>query len=100
MQSLRSGGKSQRNTFPRSWRKIWPNKANEKKYRYKLKVYQRTFPDFICGSPTSTETSCQDEENEASPCGATQKEKVQVEKPLIFKGKGQENKKPPMNQGQ
>jgi hypothetical protein len=57
-----------------------------------LKVYQKTFPNFICGSPTSTETSCQDEENEAGLSGTTQKEEMQAEKPLIFKGSGQENK--------
>jgi hypothetical protein len=59
-----------------------------------LKVYRRTFLDFVRGNPTSTETSCQDEENEAGPNGTAQKEEVQAKRPLIFKGKGQEDKEP------
>jgi hypothetical protein len=38
---------------------------------YKLKVYQKNFIDFVCGSPTSIETSGQDEENETGPSGTT-----------------------------
>jgi hypothetical protein len=33
------------------------HRANERFLRYKLEVYQKNFPDFICGSPTSIEVS-------------------------------------------
>ncbi len=74
-------------------------RANERKYKYKLKVYQRTFLDFVCGSPTSIETQGQDEENEVGLSGMVQKEEVQAKEPLILKGGGQEDNKPWMNQG-
>jgi hypothetical protein len=31
------------------------HKADEKIIRYKLETYQKNFPNFICGSPTSIE---------------------------------------------
>ncbi len=49
--------------------------------RYKLEAYQMNFLNFICGSPTNTKVSCQDEETEARPNGTTQKEEVQFEEP-------------------
>jgi hypothetical protein len=64
------------------------HKIDDKKYIFKVEVYQKTFLDFVCGSPTSTKTSCQNEENEARPSGTVQKEEVQVEESLIHKGKG------------
>jgi hypothetical protein len=45
-------------------------------YMYKLEVYQRIFPNCVCGSPININTSGQDEENEAGPSGTTQKEEV------------------------
>jgi hypothetical protein len=49
--------------------------------RYKLEAYQKNFPNFICGSPISTEVSGQDEEIETWPNGITQKEEVQTKEP-------------------
>jgi hypothetical protein len=37
------------------------HRANEKNLMYKLETYQKNFPNFICGNPTSTEVSGQDE---------------------------------------
>jgi hypothetical protein len=34
------------------------HRTDDKKYIYKLEIYQKTFLDFVCGSPTSTEASC------------------------------------------
>jgi len=45
------------------------HKTNEKILRYKLEVYQKNFLNFICGNPTSTKVSIQDEETEARPNG-------------------------------
>jgi hypothetical protein len=45
------------------------HKADERILKYKLEVYQKNFPDFICGSLTSTEVLGQDEEIEAGPSG-------------------------------
>ncbi len=64
------------------------HRADERTYRYKVEVYQRTFLDFVCESPTNTKASGQDEENETKPNGTIQEEEVQVEKLLIFKGGG------------
>jgi hypothetical protein len=52
-----------------------------------LEVYQETFPDFICESPTSTKALSQDEENEARLSGMAQKE-VHAKEPQILKGGG------------
>jgi len=38
------------------------HKAHERIMRYKFEAYQKNFPDFICGSPTSTHVSNEDEE--------------------------------------
>jgi hypothetical protein len=40
------------------------HRANERILRYKLEVYQKKNSDFICGNPTNTEESGQDEEIE------------------------------------
>jgi hypothetical protein len=47
--------------------------------RYKLEAYQKNFPNFICGNPTSTEVSGQDEETEVGPSEIAQEEEVQIE---------------------
>jgi hypothetical protein len=52
------------------------HKANEKILRYKLEVYQKNFPEFIYGNPTSIEELGQDEEIETRPDGTTSKEEV------------------------
>jgi len=44
-----------------------------------LETYQKNFPNFIYGSPTSTKTSGQDEETKARPSGTIQEEEVQNE---------------------
>jgi UDP-2,3-diacylglucosamine pyrophosphatase LpxH len=49
---------------------------DEKMHKYKLEVYQKTFPDFVCGSLTNTQTSSQNEENEIGPNGTAQEEEV------------------------
>jgi hypothetical protein len=33
------------------------HRANERILRYKLEAYQKNFPDFICGNPTSIKVS-------------------------------------------
>jgi hypothetical protein len=33
------------------------HRVNERIMKYKLEAYQKNFPIFICGSPTSTEVS-------------------------------------------
>ncbi len=43
-----------------------------------MEVYQKNFPDFIYGNPTSTEESGQDEETETRPGGTTSKEEIQI----------------------
>jgi len=55
------------------------HKANERILRYKLEIYQKNFPNFICGSPTSIEISDQDEEIKVGPSGIAQEEEVQTE---------------------
>ncbi len=57
------------------------HKADEKILKYKLKAYQKNFPDFIYASPTSIEVLGQDEENEARLSGTTQEEEVKTKKP-------------------
>jgi hypothetical protein len=42
------------------------HRVDERILRYKLKVYQKNFLDFICGNPTSTKVLGQDEEIEQS----------------------------------
>ncbi len=45
------------------------HRANERIMKYKLKVYQKKFPIFICGNPTNTKVLGQDEKTEARPSG-------------------------------
>jgi hypothetical protein len=45
------------------------HKANEKNLRYKLEIYQKKIPKFVCGNPTNTETLGQDEEAKVRPSG-------------------------------
>ncbi len=66
------------------------HKVDEKNLVYKLEVYQRNFPNFVCGSLTNIETLGQDEENETRPNGTTQEEEVRTKEPHVFKGWGQE----------
>jgi hypothetical protein len=75
-------------------KKLAHHKADERKYGYKLEVYQRTFLDFVCESPTSIEALGQDEDNEVRPNGMVQKEDVEVEEPQILKGGGKEDEEP------
>jgi hypothetical protein len=46
--------------------------------RYKLKVYQKQIPDFVCGGPTNTEALDKDE---ARLRKIVQEEEVQTKKP-------------------
>jgi hypothetical protein len=55
------------------------HRANERIMKYKLEVYQKNFPDFICGSPTSTEVSSQVEKIEVGPSGTAHEEEIQIE---------------------
>jgi hypothetical protein len=68
------------------------HRTYKKTYKYKLEVYRKNFPNFVCGSLISIETLGKDEENEARFSGTTQEEEVYNEKPHIFKGRGQEDK--------
>ncbi len=52
------------------------HKVDETTLRYKLEVYQKNFPDFIYGNPTSTKVSSQDEETEARPSGTAHEKEV------------------------
>lgn len=76
------------------------HRANEISMRYKLDVYQRNFIDFFYGSPTSTKTLSQNEENETRPNGIARGEEVQIEEPQVLKGEGQEKKEPRTTQEQ
>ncbi len=51
-------------------------KVNERILKYELEAYQKNFPDFICGSPTSTKVSGQDEEIKVGPSGTVQEEEI------------------------
>ncbi len=80
--------------FPKELEKnLAQHRTIERTYTYKLEVYYKTFPNFVCGSLISIKASNQDEENEARPSGTAQKEEVQVEERHIFKRGGQEDKK-------
>jgi len=57
------------------------HRADERILRYKLEAYEKNFPNFICGNPTSTEVSSQDEETKVGPSGIVQKEEVQTKEP-------------------
>jgi hypothetical protein len=54
------------------------HRTNEKMYKYKLEVHQRTFPYFVCGSPTSIEALGQDEENEVGPNGRLKRRRCKL----------------------
>ncbi len=73
---------------------IAQHKANERILRYKLEVYQKNFPNFIYGSPTSIKVLGQDEDIEARPNGTTQEEEVQTKEPHDLRGRSQEEKEP------
>jgi peptide subunit release factor 1 (eRF1) len=47
------------------------HRADEIILRYKLKTYQKNFPNFICGSPISTKVLGKDEETKAEPNATT-----------------------------
>jgi hypothetical protein len=86
------------------------HKDDEGILRYKLEVYQKNFQDFICGSPTSTKVSGQNEEIKVGLSGTIQEEEVQIKElqdlrsgtaqeekvqpkiPQDLKGRGQEKK--------
>jgi hypothetical protein len=68
--------------------------ADERILRYKLETYQKNFPNFSYGNPTSIEVLGQDEESETRPNGTTQEDEVQTEKPHDLKKGGQEKKEP------
>jgi hypothetical protein len=61
------------------------NLAQHRILRYKLKTYQKHFPNFISGSPTSTKVSGQDEEIKVGLSGIAQEEEVQTKEPHDFK---------------
>ncbi len=68
------------------------HKVDEKSH--KLDVFQKKNLDFVYGSPTSTKTFGQDEENETRPNGNAQEEEVHNEEPHVLKGGGQKEKEP------
>ncbi len=86
------------------------HRFDEKIMRYKWEAYKKNFQIFICGNPTSTKVSSQDEKTEVGPNGivqeektqtkdfddlkngVAQKEEVQLEIPHDFRGGGQEEK--------
>jgi hypothetical protein len=43
------------------------HRVDERFFRYKLEVYQKNFPNFVYGNPTSTEASNKDEETKVGP---------------------------------
>ncbi len=47
------------------------HRPDEKIPKYKLKIYQKNFPNFICDNLISTKVSGQDEETKARPNGTT-----------------------------
>ncbi len=59
-------------------RNINQHRANERTYEYKLEAYQRTFPYFVCGDPTSIKALDQDEDNEARPSGTVQEKRCKL----------------------
>ncbi len=55
------------------------HRVDEKIMKQKLETYQKNFPNFIYGSPTSTKALGQDEETKARSSGTIQEEEVQIE---------------------
>ncbi len=54
------------------------HRIDERILRQKLETYQKNFPDFICGNPTSTKVSGRDEKTKVRPSGTAQEEEVQI----------------------
>jgi hypothetical protein len=54
------------------------HRVDERIFKYKLEIYHKKFPEFVCGSPTSTKTSSQDEEAKVGPNRIAQEEEVQT----------------------
>ncbi len=54
------------------------HRVDERILKYKLETYQKNFPNFICGSSTSTELLSHNEETKAGPNGTVQEEEVQT----------------------
>jgi hypothetical protein len=52
------------------------HRIDEKNFKYKLEIYWKKIPNFVCGSPTSTKTLGQGEEIEIKPNGTTKEEEV------------------------
>jgi len=61
------------------------HKVDERILRYKLETYQKKFLDFICGSPTSTKVTGQDEKIKVGPNGIAQEKEVQIKESQDFK---------------
>jgi hypothetical protein len=55
------------------------HRADERIMKYKLEAYQKNFPNFICGSPISTEVPGQDEKTKAGLNEIAQEEEEQIE---------------------
>jgi hypothetical protein len=55
------------------------HRSNERILKYKLEAYPKKIPDFICGNPTSTKVSSQDEEIEVGHSGTIHEEEMQIE---------------------
>ncbi len=62
-------------------------KVDERILKYKLEAYQKNFPNFICGNPTSIKVLSQDEKIKIWPNGTAQEE-VQLEIPHDLRGGG------------
>jgi hypothetical protein len=52
------------------------HRVDERNLMYKLEIYQRNFLNFVCESPTSTETSSQDEETKTRRSGTTHEKEM------------------------
>jgi hypothetical protein len=61
------------------------HRIDERIIRYKLETYQKTFLDFIYGSPTSTKIPGQDEEIKVRLGGTTHEEEMQIKEPHDLK---------------
>ncbi len=61
------------------------HRANERILRYKLEVYQKHFPEFICDNLISTKVLGQDEENEAAPVKQHKRKKCKLRNHKILK---------------
>jgi len=52
------------------------HRIDERSLKYKLEIYWKKIPDFVCGNPTNTKTLGQSKEIEIRPSGITQEEEV------------------------